>query len=79
MLYFNHKLSMWDLLHMNIVKMKEDLLRKAKNGIYFYTWVVTTSYEEVRSTEEPKNLGISSVSNIMFIFKAHYLEHFVIF
>ena len=56
-----------------------DLLRKAKNGLCFYTRVVTTAYEEVRSTEEPKNRGLSSVSNIMSIFKAHYLEHFVIF
>lgn len=64
---------------MNIVKMESDLLRKAKNGLCFYTRVVTTAYEEVRSTEEPKNRGLSSVSNIMSIFKAHYLDLFVIF
>ena len=37
------------------------------------------SYEEIRSTEELRSRGISSFNNIMLNFKAHYLEHFVIF
>ena len=37
MLYFNHKLSMWDLLHMNIVKMKEVTFSEKPNMASIFT------------------------------------------